>query len=42
MLEQKVTTKADLEVEEDFFTLTCYSYLTVNSDTKTWGVFAER
>lgn len=35
--------KSKLEVEEDFFTLTCFSYLKVNADTEHgWGIKPEK
>ena len=42
MLEEKVTDKSELEVEEDFFTLTCFSYLKINKEYEMWGITSEK
>jgi len=42
-LTKRATDKSELEVEEDFFTLTCFSYLKVNADVKDgWGIKPEK
>ena len=42
-LTEYATDKTELEVEEDFFTLTCFSYLKVNADIESgWGLGPEK
>jgi len=42
-LEETVTDKSELEVEEDFFTLTCFSFLKVNAEIENgWGIKPEK
>jgi len=43
-LTKRATDKQDLEVEEDFFTMTCFSYLKVNAEVSNegWGIKAEK
>ena len=42
-LTERATDKSELEVEEDFFTLTCFSYLKVNSEIEGgWGIGPEK
>ena len=42
-LEERATDKSEFDFEEDFFTLTCFSYLKVNADHATgWGIKPEK
>ena len=42
ILEEKATDKSELIFEEDFFSLTIFSYLKTNRDLSTWGITIEK